>query len=94
MSALLDMLNDDELDFTVTITDTDGVKAEYEFLDIVLYENNEYAVLLPSDDEENVDIFKIIPDGKKEKYARVTDDKTLDAVFEIFRVKNEDEFDF
>ncbi|MCQ2461816.1 MAG: DUF1292 domain-containing protein [Clostridia bacterium] len=94
MSKLLDMLNDEALDFTVKITDTDGVTAEYEFLDIVLYKKNEYAVLLPSDDDENVDIFKIIPDGKNEKYARVTDDETLDAVFDIFRVKNEDEFDF
>ena len=94
MSKLLDMLNDEALDFTVKITDTDGITAEYEFLDIVLYEKNEYAVLLPSDDDENVDIFEIIPDGKNEKYARVTDGETLDAVFDIFRVKNEDEFDF
>lgn len=93
MSELLKQLNDDELDFTVTVTDTDGVKGKYEFLDIVKYGENEYAVLDPEDGEGYVDIFRIIS-GDKEQYERVTDDAVLDAVFEIFRVKNEDEFDF
>jgi hypothetical protein len=30
----------------------------------------------------------------KEVYVRISDDETLENVFEIFRVKNEDEFDF
>lgn len=94
MSELLNQLKDDELDFTVKITDTDGITAEYEFLDIVLYEKNEYAVLAPLDSDGYVDIFRIIGVNGKECYARITDDTTLDAVFEIFRIKNEDEFDF
>ncbi|MBR3816217.1 MAG: DUF1292 domain-containing protein [Clostridia bacterium] len=93
MSELLKQLNDEELDFTVKITDTDGVKGKYEFLDIVKYGDGEYAVLEPEDGEGYVDIFRIIS-GDKEQYERVTDDAVLDAVFEIFRVKNEDEFDF
>ena len=94
MSELLNQLNDDELDFTVTITDTDGVCAQYEFLDIVLYEKNEYAVLDPMDGEGYVDIFRILTANGKEVYARVTDERVLDEIFEIFRIKNEDEFDF
>ena len=42
MSELLNQLNDEELDFTVRFTDTDGVSGEYEFLDIVLYNNSSY----------------------------------------------------
>ena len=41
MSELLSQLKDDELDFTVRFTDTDGISGVYEFLDIVLYKNNE-----------------------------------------------------
>ena len=94
MSKLLEQLKDDELDFTVEITDTDNIKAKYEFLDIVLYENEEYAVLSPLNDDGYVDIFKIIQKGADELYERATDGKVLFEVFEIFKIKNEDEFDF
>lgn len=94
MSDLLNKLNDEELDFTVTITDTDGVKADYEFLDIVFKDELEYVILEPDDGDGYVDIFRVIKTSKGEAYQRVTDDKLLDEIFEIFRKKNEDEFDF
>ncbi len=94
MSELLDQLKDEELDFTVKITDIDGITAEYEFLDIVNFDGIEYAVLDPMDGEGYVDIFRIIHVNGKEKYKRETDDTVLEKVFEIFRIKNEDEFDF
>ena len=94
MSGLLDQLKDDELDFTVRFTDTDGVYGEYEFLDIVLYNNCEYVVVAPLDNDGYVDIFRIMAVNGKEVYVRVSDDETLENVFGIFRVKNEDEFDF
>lgn len=94
MSKLLDQLNDEELDFTVTITDSDNVTADYEFLDIVYRDGVEYAVLSPLDDDGYVDIFRIQYINDDEMYIRETNDKILDEVFEIFKVKNEDEFDF
>lgn len=94
MSELLNQLKDEELDFTVRFTDTDGEYGEYEFLDIVLYNGNEYAVVAPTESDGYVDIFRIASEGGKEVYIRVTNDETLENVFEIFRVKNEDEFDF
>ena len=94
MSELLNQLNDDELDFTVTVTDTDGVRGRYEFLDIVKCGDGEYAVLEPEDGEGYVDIFRIITAEGKEQYERVTDEEALEKIFEIFRIKNEDEFDF
>lgn len=94
MSLLLNQLNDDELDFTVRFTDTDGNEGVYDFLDIVNFENEEYVVVAPKDDDGYVDIFKIIIDGSDELYERVYDDTVLENVFEIFRIKNEDEFDF
>ncbi len=94
MSLLLNQLKDDELDFTVRFTDTEGNEGEYEFLDIVNFENKEYVVVAPDDGDGYVDIFRVIPDGDSEKYERVYDEAVLDGVFEIFRIKNEDEFDF
>lgn len=94
MSELLNKLNDEELDFTVTIKDTDGVKASYEFLDIVFLNELEYVVLSPLDGDGYVDIFRVIKTTNGEAYQRVTDEALLDEIFEIFRRKNEDEFDF
>ncbi|MCM1392279.1 MAG: hypothetical protein NC185_05840 [Ruminococcus sp.] len=94
MSKLLDQLNDEELDFTVTITDTDGITADYEFLDIVCRSEIEYAVLAPANEDGYVDIFRIQHLNGDEIYVRETNDQILDEVFDIFRLKNEDEFDF
>ena len=94
MSELLSQLKDDELDFTVRFTDTDGISGVYEFLDIILYKGDEYVVVEPEDGDGYVDILRIkIIDGKEE-YEREKDDTALEEIFEIFRRKNEDEFDF
>ncbi len=74
MSELLNQLNDEELDFTVRFTDTDGEYGEYEFLDIVLYNGCEYAVVAPEDADGYVDIFRIMAVNGKEVYVRITDD--------------------
>lgn len=94
MSQLLNQLKDDELDFTVRFTDTDGVSGVYEFLDIVLYKEKEYVIVEPEDGDGYVDIFCITVKDGKEEYEREQDDTALEEIFEIFRRKNEDEFDF
>ena len=94
MSELLSQLKDDELDFTVRFKDTEGTFCAGEFLDIVNFEGNEYVIIDPCDGEGYVDIFRIVMKDGKEGYERESSDDVLEAVFEIFRVKNEDEFDF
>ena len=59
MSRLLDQLNDDELDFSVSFTDTDGETVNGEFLDIVCRDGIEYAVIAPDDADGYVDIFRM-----------------------------------
>lgn len=93
MSDLLNQLDDENLDFTVEITDESGKKGKYDFLDIVCYEGHEYAVVAEKG-SELVEIFLIGEGGGKETYTAVTDEETLENVFEIFKIKNEDEFDF
>lgn len=94
MSRLLDQLHDDELDFSVSFQDTDGEKVNGEFLDIVCRNGVEYAVIAPEGNDGYVDIFRIQLLNGEELYIRERDEKVLDEVFEIFRIKNEDEFDF
>ena len=94
MSKLLDQLKDDELDFTVSFRDTDGNRVRGEFLDIVCFKGGEYVIIAPDDGEGYVDIFLVIEKGGNEEYKREENDRILESVFEIFRVKNEDEFDF
>lgn len=94
MSRLLDQLHDDELDFSVSFRDTDGEKVNGEFLDIVCRDGLEYAVIASEENDGYVDIFRIQILNGDELYIRERDEKVLDEVFEIFRIKNEDEFDF
>ena len=95
MSQLLDKIkDDDESENRITITDSSGITAEYEFLDIINYENKQYAVLCESESDGYVDIFKIENSNGEEKYIREESEEILEEVFEIFMIKNEDEYDF
>ena len=95
MSQLLDKIKDDEENENrITITDSSGVTAEYEFLDIINYENKQYAVLCEAESDGYVDIFRIEISDREEKYIREENDEILEEVFEIFMIKNEDEYDF
>lgn len=92
-------LNPEENDSFITLCDEDGNPIKFEFLDSVVYEGKEYAVLIPADEDEDdgmVLIFQIESDesGKIESYNAVEDDETLQAVFEIFKEENKEEFNF
>lgn len=94
MSDLLDRLNDEAESAVVTITDTDGETGEYEFLDLVFLGERQFAVVSPTDSDGDVVIFRVMQYETGEAYIRVRDDVTLLRVFDVFRLKNEDEFDF
>ena len=95
--------NEEEIEI-ITLTDENGEDMEFEFLDQVDYEGKRYAVLLPPvedvDGEENEDeevlILQVEDDGndKTESYVFVDDDDILSAVFDIFKERFKDEFDF
>lgn len=40
-----------ELDNIITLQDEDGQDVAFEFLDLVIYEDKEYVVLLPAEDD-------------------------------------------
>ena len=45
----------EELDNIIVLNDENGDEIEFEFLDLIEYEGEEYVVLLPHDEEEDAD---------------------------------------
>ena len=89
--------NYEELDNIITLNDELGNEVLFEFLDLVEYNSEKFVVLLPADNEEEgeVVILKIESiDDENESYTSVEDEYTLMAVFQIFKDKYKDEFDF
>ena len=76
----------------IVLTDENGEEETFELIDIVSYQDNDYAVLLPIEDqEEGFVILKVEDNGTEDSddYVDVEDDATLDAVFEAFKAKYE-----
>ena len=94
------MQEGEELDNIVVLNDEDGNEVEFEFLDLIEYDGEEYVVLLPNDDEDEdageVLILKLedTDSEDEESYVSVEDEEVLNKVFEIFKEKFKDEFNF
>lgn len=88
---------DDEIE-TIILNDENGKEIEFEFMDLISYEGEEYVVLLPVEDCEEagqVVILRMDESGEdEESYVSVDDDDTLMAVFNIFKDRFKDEFNF
>ena len=92
----------EDLDNIVILNDEDGNEVRFEFLDLVELEDEEYVVLLPiaeegEEEEGEVVILKVEDvdeESDEESYVSVDDEETLNRVFEIFKEKFKDDFDF
>lgn len=80
----------------ITLEDEEGNEVEFEFLDIVEYEGEEYIVLIENDeDADEVVILKINAlDDETEEYVSVDDEDLLEKLFEMFKQKYEGEITF
>ncbi len=83
-------------DALITLVDDEGNEVEFEFLDVVEYEGEEYIVLIENDeDADEVVILKINPiDDDTEEYTSIEDEDLLQKLFEIFKQKYEGEINF
>ena len=86
----------DELDNRIILDDEEGNEIEFEFLDVVEVDGNEYVVLLPVEEAEKgeVVIFRIEGEGDDESYVSLDDEEEAERVFEAFKEKTKDDFDF
>ena len=93
--------NGEELDNILVLNDEEGNEVEFEFLDLIEYDNEEYVVLLPVEEEETEEPGEVVilkledtESEDEESYVSVDDEEVLNKVFEIFKQKFEDEFNF
>ena len=96
-------LDGEELDNIIVLNDEDGNEVKFEFLDLVELDDEEYVVLLPvaeegEEEDGEVVILKLEDnddeDSEEESYVSVEDEEVLNKVFEIFKEKFKDEFNF
>ena len=87
---------DEELDNIVVLTDDNGKDTEFEWLDTVEMNDNQYIILLPTDDEnaEEVIILKMEAEEDEENFIAVEDEDELNQVYDIFKERNKENFDF
>ena len=92
----------EDLDNIIILNDEDGNEEKFEYLDLIDYEDEEYIVLLPvteegEEEEGEVVILKVEDtddDSEEESYVSVENEDTLNKVFEIFKERFKDDFDF
>lgn len=78
----------------ISLTDEKGQEVYFTFADLINYRGNEYVVLIPMTDNEVV-ILRAIPEmGDKVSYLPVEDEGLLAILFEIFRERNKNRFNF
>ena len=87
------MVNESAL---ITLEDEEGNEVEFEFLDVIEYDNEEYIVLIENrEDADEVVILKInVLDDENEEYLSIEDEDLLETLFDIFKQKYEGEIDF
>ena len=80
----------------LTLTDENGVETEFEYLDCITYNEIEYLVLIPADEDANeIVILEVQPvDEENENYVAVENEAILDAVYDIFKERFKDVLNF
>lgn len=99
MSDFDELQNEEDINI-ITLTDEDGSNKDFEFLDLIDYEGKSYAILLPVEEEDDdgtviiLEVNTIDEEAEEEEYLSVEDENVINAVFEIFKERFKDEFNF
>ncbi|MGN1097758.1 MAG: DUF1292 domain-containing protein [Clostridia bacterium] len=75
------------------------VEEDFELLDTVEYNGELYFMLVPATDSDEVDgeVFimkRVVAEDGEEMLEAVEEDEIFDAVYNIFKENNKDEFEF
>ena len=94
-------VNEELDDNTIILNDEEGKEVRFEFLDLIELDNEQYVVLLPAEDKHGEEPGEVVilqvedtENENEESYVSVEDEETLNKVFEMFKEKFKDEFDF
>ena len=85
----------------VVLTDDEGNDITLEFIDRIVCDGGEYAVMIPvdeddnsTDDAANVVIMRIEHDNDGDGFSAVENEETLNRIFEIFKERFCDKYEF
>lgn len=80
----------------IVLTDENGEDVEFEYLDCIEYQETEYMVLTPAEEDSGeIVILRIEPvDEENENYLAVENEDILDAVYDIFKERYKDVLTF
>ena len=95
-------MENEEMDNIITLNDEEGKEIKFEFLDLVELDDEEYVVLLPVAEEGEEEGGELVilkledtdDDSDEESYVGVENEEILNKVFQIFKEKYKDEFNF
>ena len=93
-------MSEEERDDIIVLIGEDGEEVEFEHLDTVELNGNEYVILLPMDEEENEEVDEVVilkvdhNEAGEDSFITVDDDDELNKVFEEFKNRMEEDYDF
>lgn len=91
-------MNLEEMENVIFLEDEEGNEVPFEFVDLIEYEGAEYVILLPVGEELSSEVVILqvdeTEDPEEETYSSVDSEETLRAVYERFKEKYQDVFNF
>ena len=95
-----EVLNE-EIDNIILLNDENGNQVKFEFLDFIEYDDKEFVVLLPAEDDEADDNGEVIilqvvtaENPEDEEYVGIEDAELLETLYGIFKDRFKEEFNF
>ena len=89
---------EDEEVTILTLHDDEGNEEQFELLDLVDYQDKQYIVLFPVEDDDMeiviLQVEEIEGNDEEEAYVAVEEEAILDSVYGIFKERFKDEFEF
>ena len=91
-------LDGEELESTVLLADEDGNEAAYDIADYIELGDQEYVVLVPQDEADDEVVILRVEDDEEDEDSELfvpeEDEDILQKVFEIFKERFADEYEF
>lgn len=93
-------MSEEEIDDIVVLIGEDGEEVEFEHLDTIELDGKEYVILLPMDEQENEEVDEVVilkvdqNEEGEDSFVTVDDEDELNKVFEVFKTRMEEEYDF
>lgn len=87
------MADIEEKDNLVETVDEDGNVINFRLFDIIEFENKEYALLLPADEEEDdeIVIMRLVKEDEEYSFETIDDDEEFDKVSAYLEELGEEE---